>query len=146
MPVNIPPLHPALKVLLAANALEKAAARTFKPHGLTPAQFNVLNLLALNPDGVMASELAKALVVDPSNVTGLLKRMKEDSFVLDVASPQDRRQHVVCLSAKGKRVWTAAVADYRKGLAELETAFAQRDRAAAERFLDQIIAFAPTLA
>ena len=73
-------MHLALQILTTAQALEKAAQRIFRPHGLTAAQFNVLSLLSDQPGGMRASELASALIVDPSNVTGLLKRMKKDGL------------------------------------------------------------------
>ncbi len=39
------------------------------------------NLLSDQPDGMRASDLARALIVDRSNVTGLIKRMKKDGLL-----------------------------------------------------------------
>ena len=73
-----------LRVFQTAQIFDKAAKRIFSPHGLTSAQFNVLNLLADQKDGLRASDLATSLIVDPSNVTGLLKRMSRDELVIDL--------------------------------------------------------------
>src|SRR5579883_336733 len=101
-------MHLVLQVLATAQALEKAGQRVFKRHGLSPAQFNVLNLLSDQPDGLRASALAEALVVDPSNVTGLLKRMKKEDLVREVDNREDRRTHIVALTEKGRRLWKGA--------------------------------------
>jgi DNA-binding MarR family transcriptional regulator len=110
-------MHLVLRILTAARSVEKAAGRVFKPHGLTSAQFNVLNLLARSPGGMRASDLASALIVDPSNVTGLLKRMKREGLLAEIENPGDRRQYIVGLSAKGRATWNGAHREYERHLA-----------------------------
>lgn len=109
-----------LDVLQTAKSLEKSAQRMLQPFGLTAAQFNVLNLLASAPAGLPASALAAGLIVDPSNVTGLIRRMKADGLLVSVPNQADRRQHVVALSGKGRRAWTRAAAVYEKALQRAE--------------------------
>jgi DNA-binding MarR family transcriptional regulator len=121
-------MHLVLEVLLAARALEKNAQILFRPFGLTTAQFNVLNCLSDQPDGVRASRLAQELIVDQSNVTGLLKRMKKEGLVTQVESPGDRRQHVVVLSSKGKNAWTRAYAAYERCLKTLDSELTAKER------------------
>src|ERR1700689_436540 len=101
-------MHLALEVMAAAQAFQKSAHKLFEPYGLTPAQFNVLNLLSDQPDGLRASDLARALIVDPSNVTGLLKRMKKEGWLREIESAADRRERIVALSAKGQGAWAVA--------------------------------------
>jgi MarR family 2-MHQ and catechol resistance regulon transcriptional repressor len=131
-------VHLVLQVLATAQVLQKEAQRTFKPHGLTAAQFNVLHLLSGQPAGMRASDLARALIVDPSNVTGLLKRMKQVGLLREIANPRDRRQHVVTLSAKGRAAWGAARIDYERKLAALDAALSTANREAAEKVLLQL--------
>ena len=135
----------ALQVLATAQALEKAAQRTFKPLGLTPAQFNVLNLLAAQPAGVRASDLARALIVDRSNVTGLLKRMKKDGLLREVPTAHDRRQRVVALSPKGRASWGAANPAFEKGLVACDAAIGAADRKLAVQMLQRLAAIAAAL-
>lgn len=139
-------MHLVLQVLLAAQALEKTAQRILKPHGLTPAQFNVLNLLSDQPKGMRASDLAGALIVDPSNVTGLLKRMKRDGLLKELENGKDRRQHIVGLNDKGHAIWSAACRDYDKGLAALDASITRAHRTAAEKVLRQLITDSAALA
>ena len=58
-------------VLATADAFLRESQRLFRPHGLSGAQYNVLNVVALNPDGLSQRELSEHLVVDRSNITGL---------------------------------------------------------------------------
>ena len=127
-------MHLPLQILASAQIIEKAAYRTFKPYGLTPAQFNVLNLLAGreadNTSGMRASDLARQLIVDRSNVTGLIKRMKKEGLLLEIENLQDRRQHVVGLTPKGREAWAKVHGVYEKGLAALDAAVPARQRQA----------------
>jgi DNA-binding MarR family transcriptional regulator len=112
-------MHVALQIFQTAQGLEQAARRTFSPHGLTLAQFNVLDLLSLQPNGLRAKDLAGALIVDPSNITGLLKRMARDGLVRNLANTADRRQRIVALTPAGRRKWRRALAAYEANLREL---------------------------
>ncbi|HEY1794319.1 MAG TPA: MarR family transcriptional regulator [Opitutaceae bacterium] len=128
-------MHPVLHVFTTAQALEKAAARLFRPHGLTVAQFNVLNTLS-GTEGMRASALADALIVDPSNVTGLLKRMTRDGLLREAPNTGDRRQYVVTLSPRGRAVWRRASAEYEARLAQVAATASGADLAALGRALD----------
>ncbi len=138
-------MYLVLQVLATAQALEKAGQQLFRPHGLTVARFNVLNLLSDQPEGVRASNLARALVVDPSNITGLLKRMKAEGLLTELANAHDRRQHVVALSAKGRKAWQAAHRDYERRLEAFESALSMAERKAVEKVLQRMLAESATL-
>jgi MarR family 2-MHQ and catechol resistance regulon transcriptional repressor len=139
-------MHLVLQVLSTAQALQKEAHRVFKPHGLTPAQFNVLHLLSDQPAGMRASDLARALIVDPSNVTGLLKRMKQVGLLKELGNAHDRRQHIVGLSPKGRSAWEAACRDYERNLKTLDAALGAAGRRTAERILQQLTEAVASLA
>ena len=129
-----------LQVLAAAQALEKSGQRLFKPYGLSVPQFNVLNLLSDQREGMRASDLARALIVDPSNVTGLLRRMHRDGYLRELANRADKRQHIVALSPKGRQAWQGADRAYRRALAVFEKGVTPSDQSAAQRVLQQILA------
>jgi DNA-binding MarR family transcriptional regulator len=138
-------MHIALRVLAAAQALEKAAQRAFRPLGLTAAQFNVLNLLSDQPGGLRASDLARALIVDPSNVTGLLKRMTKDGLIQELENSADRRQHIVGLTARGRSAWGAANRVYTERLRVLDAMLTRPERTAAEKVLSSLAERAASL-
>ena len=111
----------ALQIFQTAQGLEQAARRLLAPLGLTLAQFNVLNLLADQPDGMRGKDLAGALIVDPSNITGLLRRMARDGLVRNLPNAHDRRQRIVALTPAGRRKWQKALGPYEANLRELST-------------------------
>ncbi len=110
-------------MLEAADALLRGSQKLFRPHGLTAAQFNVLNLIARSESGMSQRELSDKLVVDRSNVTGLLDRMEKAGWVRRYDDPDDRRIYRVSLTAGGRRLWKkvnpqyfAAVTEVTRGL------------------------------
>lgn len=132
-----------VQVMAASRAFEKAGQDLFRPHRLTLAQFNLMSLLSDADEGMRAADLAQGLVVDASNVTGLLKRMKKVRLLKDVANPADRREHIVVLTAKGRRIWKKANRKFVRTVAAVESAAGSADRATAERVLRQITAALP---
>ena len=128
-----------IQVLATAQAVTKAGQRLFRPHGLTVAKFNVLNLLSDQPAGMRASDLARGLIVDASNVTGLIKRMTAEGYLRPVTNVSDRRQHVVALSPKGLRVWRSAFEQYRRALEAFEAGLRPAERDATEKVLTRIL-------
>ena len=92
-------------VMATADAFLRESQRLFRPHGLTGAQYNLLNVLADSPAGLSQRELSDALVVDRSNVTGLLDRMERAGWVKRTDHPEDRRVYRVVLTAAGRRLW-----------------------------------------
>lgn len=92
-------------VMATADTFLRESARLFRPYGLTGAQYNVLNILSDTPNGISQRELGDLLVVDRSNVTGLLDRMEKAGWVQRVDHPQDRRVYQVSLTPAGRALW-----------------------------------------
>lgn len=106
-------------VLSTADAFLRESQRLFRPLGLTGAQFNVLNLLAESADGVSQRELGDRLLVDRSNVTGLLDRMEKTGWVRRTDHPEDRRVYLVRLTPAGRELWAKASAVYLEVVAQV---------------------------
>lgn len=111
--------------MAAADALLREGQRLFRPHGLTSAQYNLLNVVAESPEGLSQRELSDQLVVDRSNVTGLLDRMEAAGWVRRADHPADRRVYRVLLTPAGRRLWemvtpiyVAAVTEVTRGITE----------------------------
>ncbi len=101
-------------IVSTADLFLRESTRLFRPLGLTAAQFNVLNLLAA-PDaerGLSQRELADMLVVDRSNVTGLIDRMEKAGWVKRADDPSDRRVYRVQLTSAGRRLWQKVAPAY----------------------------------
>lgn len=131
-------MHIALLASQVGWELEQAARHVFRPHGLSPAQFNVLNLLAPHASGLRASDLAAQLVVDPSNITRLLAKMRDAGWLEPVDYPADRRQYVVTLTPAGRKLWSKADRDYRQALAFLAEGLPDTHVARAQTVLETL--------
>jgi len=92
-------------VMATADAFMRESARLFRPYGLTGAQYNVLNILSDSVEGMSQRQLGDLLVVDRSNVTGLLDRLEKAGWVRREDHPQDRRVYRVSLTPAGRALW-----------------------------------------
>ena len=99
------PRYPALLQLLrASEALWNASRVFFSRWDLSPSQFNVLNLLFDQPDGLSQAELSRQLIMHRSNVTGLVDRLETRGLVKRTENDADRRAYVVVLTPAGRRL------------------------------------------
>ena len=101
-----------IQVLSVANVMVRESHRLFRPHGLSEAQFNVLNVLGPEPAGLSQRALSDVLVVDRSNITGLLDRMEQSGWVRRTDHPSDRRVYLVTLTAEGRKLWQKVLPEY----------------------------------
>jgi DNA-binding MarR family transcriptional regulator len=72
-------------------------------YGVTPAEATVLHVIMANPD-VSHGALAETLLVQPPNMTKLLKRLEAEGFVDRIPSAKDRRRVVLSLTPKARRL------------------------------------------
>jgi DNA-binding MarR family transcriptional regulator len=77
-------------------------------------QFNVLNILASSPTDPTQREISDILVVDRSNITGLLDRMESAGWVKREDVPGDRRAYRVKLTPSGRRLWNRVYPEYER--------------------------------
>jgi DNA-binding MarR family transcriptional regulator len=101
-------------VLTTADVFLREGQRLFRPHGITAAQYNVLSALAGKKEGISQRELGDLLVVDRSNVTGLVDRMEKAGWVRRADDPADRRVYRVKLTPAGRTLWEKIAPAYEK--------------------------------
>lgn len=93
-----------LQVLRTAEALWESSRVFFARWGLSPSQFNVLNLLRESPDGRSQAELSRELIMHRSNVTGLVDRLEKRGLVRRADDRRDRRAWRVTLTPAGRKL------------------------------------------
>ena len=101
-----------LQLLRTADALWNASRVFFAQWDLSPSQFNVLNLLSGQPEGLSQIELGRQLIMHRSNVTGLVDRLEARGLVARRDAAKDRRAYRVVLTAAGEKLLQRALPEY----------------------------------
>ena len=118
--MSIPPaIELVAQAVSTSNALLRASRRIFKPFGLSEAQFNVLHILRDAATNLSQRELSDILIVDRSNVTGLVDRMEAAGWVKRLPVPGDRRAYQVCLTPLGRKLWQNVYPHYEQAAAKV---------------------------
>lgn len=124
-----------LQLLRTADAIWEASRLFFAPWNLSPSQFNVLNLLRLNSRGLTQSDLSRHLIVNRSNITGLVDRLEQRGWVRRTEVAADRRAYRVVLTEAGSRILREILPAYHAG-AERALQVVSEERAA--RWADEL--------
>jgi DNA-binding MarR family transcriptional regulator len=110
-----------VQTVRTSNALLRASRRIFKPFGLSEAQFNILHILQDSPATLSQRELSDILIVDRSNVTGLIDRMESAGWVKRLPVAGDRRAYQVSLTPPGRKLWQKVYPRYEAAAAAVIT-------------------------
>jgi DNA-binding MarR family transcriptional regulator len=86
-------------LLKIGKAAERRFEKALKPSGLTPRHLGVLVEVQARPTSQQA--LVETIGVDPSKLVGLLNDLEAEGLILRKRDPEDRRRHIVEVSAKG---------------------------------------------
>lgn len=111
----IPQEEFVIEILRAARLIEGEGERLFLRHGLTLAQFNVINVLAYHT-AMPQAELKKILVVGKATVSSILAGLLARKLITQKLDAKDRRAKLLSLSPRGRELWKQAGADYIKNL------------------------------
>ena len=101
---NHPSYRALMELLRTADTVWNASRVFFEQWDLSPSQFNVLNLLHFNPDGLSQTDLSRQLIMHRSNLTGLVDRLEKRGLVARREVAADRRAYSVVLTAAGNRL------------------------------------------
>jgi DNA-binding MarR family transcriptional regulator len=120
-PFKHPVEETMLNIVHTGNLLVKEACRVLGPFGLTDAQFNVLMILRYNSsDGrINQTSLGRKMLVNRSNITGLVDRMEKAGLVRRISDPGDRRVNQVQMTEQGSRVLEQAHRAYFSRIEEI---------------------------
>ena len=115
--------HPGYRALMellrTADTVWNASRVFFERWDLSPSQFNVLNLLRLNPAGLSQTDLSRQLIMHRSNLTGLVDRLEQRGLVARREVAADRRAYSVVLTAAGARLLRDILPRYYEDAAQV---------------------------
>lgn len=106
-------------LLKLQSSMERRSESFFQTYGITGAQFNILNLLESKGGKMEQAELVSALLVGKSSISIVLNRVVREGLIKRSEHPTDRRQVVLVLTAKGRKLWTQVNPIYQKRVEEV---------------------------
>ena len=109
-----PRYHALIQLLRTAEALWNASRAFFARWELSPSQFNLLNVLTDQPDGLTQTELGRELITHRSNITGLVDRLEQRGLVARRNVEADRRAYRVVLTAAGAALLRQILPHYHR--------------------------------
>jgi DNA-binding MarR family transcriptional regulator len=83
-------------------AFKARAIQELEAAGFSQYHYGVLAILGEQPRKAQSS-VAEALGVDPSQLVGILDGLEERELIVRQRDPDDRRRHVISLTAAGRR-------------------------------------------
>jgi len=118
-----------LNIVITGSILSKEGQNVLHPFGLTDAQFNILMMLKYQTaDGRMnQTELGNKLLVNRSNVTGLIDRMERAGLVRRIANTEDRRVNYVEVTDEGINVLKKANKAYIERVEDIMSVLSDAD-------------------
>ncbi|MBI1388183.1 MAG: MarR family transcriptional regulator [bacterium] len=118
-----------LNMLYTGKLLEKEAYRILRPLGLTDSQFNMLMLLKYQSENQESDQtrLGDMLLVNRSNVTGLIDRMEQAGWVERTADAKDRRVNRVRLTKAGAELLEKAEKVYLERIDAIMNDFSENE-------------------
>jgi len=118
-----------LNIVVTSTLLVKEAHKILRPAGLTEAQFNILLMLKGQTENgrLNQTELGKMLLVNRSNVTGLIDRMEKNELVKRFPDNEDRRVNLIQITGKGEDALKNAQKLYYKRIEELTSVLSENE-------------------
>ncbi len=84
-----------------STILKKVSKRFFHPELSSESQFNILMAIEYTKKELTQNELSKRLLVDKSNITGLIDRLEKLDLLYRAKIANDRRSYHIKLTKKG---------------------------------------------
>jgi len=130
-----------LRLLHGYALIERELRRAVDGHCTFP-QFDVLNQLDRERQGLTFVELSRHLLVTAGNLTGIVDRLHAEGLVRRAVHPDDRRAFRLTLTPKGRRLVRRAQRRHHRVLTALLAGVPARDLRVLRRLLDRLRASA----
>lgn len=89
-------------LLRTASTLRRAIAQRVEPHGISPAQYNVLRILrGAGTDGLPTLSVRERLIEEAPGITRLIDKLEVAGLVRRVRAGEDRRVVHCCITDRG---------------------------------------------
>lgn len=90
-----------LGAMRAGHLAERTLASILRPHDLTPASYNVLNVLHRAGRPLCPSTIGQLLLVTRGTMTGLIDSLERREYVIRIPHPEDGRMTLIAVTPAG---------------------------------------------
>ena len=120
------------------NAVYNYFKRRLQDYDTTPSQYELLRCLWKH-DGLTPSQLAQAMHLDTSSITGILGRLEKKNLISRVYSQEDRRSVSIYLREEGKQLWSQIDHVIDEANAKIISGFNEKDYSQFLSYLTMIV-------
>ncbi|KPK82445.1 MAG: hypothetical protein AMS25_02375 [Gemmatimonas sp. SM23_52] len=121
----------------AYAAIEEQAAHHVAEHGLTLAEFGILEAL-YHKGPMLLCELQRKILVSSGGITYLVDRLEAEKLVRRRPSAEDRRARYVELTGQGQRLIQRVFPEHARRLSEVLSALSGREQRQAAALLRKL--------
>ena len=118
--------------------LKQIARQFFRPTALSEIQFNVLMTLKYAEKKLSQQALSDRLLVDKSNLTGVIDTLEDLKYVERCAVSGDRRRYHLKLTKLGLNVLNTLEPSYRELLERLTSEFSDEEMEQIDAYLKKV--------
>jgi DNA-binding MarR family transcriptional regulator len=128
----------AVNIMYTSSWLHNGNTARFKPHDITPEQYNVLRILrGSHPKKMMLSEITSRMIDKNSNCTRLVEKLRQKGLVRREICEDNRRQVDINITSKGLALLKKIDKEAESWLASLKNVSAEEAREM-NRVLDKL--------
>lgn len=98
-------------------SVHRNVCNVFSKHGLTSAQFAVLEILYHKGD-LTVGQIVKSILTTSGNITVVIKNLEKDGLVTRKTSEEDRRVGIISITEEGKKLIQLVFPDQLKAVME----------------------------
>lgn len=92
----------AINIMYTSSWLYNGNSARFKPHGITPEQYNVLRILrGSHPQKLRLADVTSRMIDKSSNATRLVEKLRQKGLVTREICENNRRQVDITITPKG---------------------------------------------
>ncbi|MBJ7879921.1 MarR family winged helix-turn-helix transcriptional regulator [Gelidibacter salicanalis] len=105
-----------INVLYTANWITSFQNEFFKPHGISPQQFNILKILNGANEPLKVQTIKERMIDRSPNATRLMDKLHAKDYIKRLPSSADRRVVFIEITEKGKTLLSSISADFNDDL------------------------------
>lgn len=109
-----------LRLLTCSSMIEsQLRTRLRERFDTTLPRFDFLAQLERVPEGLTMGELSRRMMVSGGNISGIAVQLGDEGIIERWQLPENRRTHMVKLTAKGRRQFAAMAAEHEQWVIEI---------------------------